>query len=92
MIIYLKKNRDIVQYRVNKMPGCRLNPIESTYLAWIDVRDTGLEDSVLFFEQAGVGLSDDSFFGQKGFVRLNFGCPGSVLEKGLKRMETALKK
>lgn len=92
LIIYLRKNRDIVQNRVNKMPGCKLNPVESTYLAWIDVRDTGLEDPVLFFEQAGVGLSDGSFFGQKGFIRLNFGCPGSVLEEGLKRMETALKK
>jgi len=92
LITYLKKNRDMVQDRVNKMPGCKLNPIESTYLSWIDVRETGLEDPVLFFEQAGTGLSDGSFFGQKGFVRLNFGCPESVLEKGLKRMETALKK
>ncbi|MCK4767999.1 MAG: PatB family C-S lyase, partial [Desulfobacula sp.] len=92
LIIYLRKNRDIVQNRVNKMPGCKLNPIESTYLAWIDVRDTGLKDPVLFFEQAGVGLSDGNFFGQKGFVRLNFGCPEPVLKKGLERMETALRK
>jgi cystathionine beta-lyase len=92
LIAYLRKNRDIVQARVNKMKGCKLNPIESTYLAWIDVRQTGLEDPVRFFEQAGVGLSDGRFFGQKGFVRLNFGCPESVLEKGLNRMETALNK
>jgi len=92
LIIYLRKNRDIVQDRVSKLPGCKLNPIESTYLAWIDVKDTGLEDPVLFFEQAGVGLSDGNFFGQKGFVRLNFGCPRSVLEKGLERMGAALKK
>jgi len=74
------------------MPGCRLHPVESTFLAWIDVRKTGLDDPAGFFEQAGVGLSDGSFFGQKGFVRLNFGCPRSVLEKGLERMATALKK
>ncbi|CCK78414.1 MalY/PatB family protein [Desulfobacula toluolica] len=92
LIAYLRKNRDIVQTRINKMKGCKLNPIESTYLAWIDVRQTGLEDPVRFFEQAGVGLSDGRFFGQKGFVRLNFGCPKSVLEKGLNRMETALNK
>ena len=92
LISYLRKNRDIVQDRVNKMPGCKLNPIESTYLAWIDVRGTGLEDPVLFFEQAGVGLSDGNYFGQKGFVRLNFGCPKSVLEEGLRKMETALEK
>lgn len=90
LISYLRKNRDIVLNSVNKMPGCRINPIESTYLAWIDMRETGLKDPVHFFEQAGVGLSDGKFFGQKGFVRLNFGCPRSVLEKGLERMATAL--
>lgn len=92
LIIYLRKNRDIVQEHINKMPGFRLNPIESTYLAWIDVRDTNIDDPVAFFEKAGVGLSDGKFFGQKGFIRLNFGCPRSVLEKGLKRMENALNK
>ncbi len=90
LIVYLRKNRDIVYRRINKMPGCSLNPIESTYLAWIDVRDTRLDDPVAFFEKAGVGLSDGSFFGKKGFIRLNYGCPRSVLEKGLNRMETAL--
>lgn len=92
LIVYLRKNRDIVLERINRMPGCQVNPIDSTYLAWIDVRKTCLEDPVLFFEQAGVGLSDGSFFGRKGFIRLNFGCPRAVLEKGLDRMEKALKK
>ena len=92
LISYLGKNRDIVYSKINKMPGCRLNPIESTYLAWIDVRDTRLDDPVAFFEKAGVGLSDGKFFGQKGFIRLNFGCPRSVLRGGLKRMENALGK
>ncbi len=90
LIIYLRKNRDIVFNRVNKMKGCRLNPVESTYLAWIDVRGTGLDNPVDFFEQAGVGLFDGVFFGQKGFVRLNFGCPRPLLEKGLDRMAAAL--
>ena len=90
LIIYLGKNRNIVQDKVNKMPGCRITPIESTYLAWIDVRNTNLDDPVTFFEQAGVGLSDGEFFGQKGFIRLNFGCPRSVLERGLKKMGNAL--
>lgn len=92
LIDYLRTNRDIVMDRVNKMPGCRLNHIESTFLAWIDVRDTGIKDPAGFFEEAGVGLSDGKYFGQKGFVRLNFGCPLSVLEEGLKRMDSALGK
>lgn len=91
LITYLRENRDTVLARVNAMPGCRVLPIHATYLAWIDIRETGLEDPVAFFEQAGVGLSDGKFFGRKGFVRLNFGCPASTLTKGLDRMETALK-
>ncbi len=91
LIIYLRKNRDIVQTCINKMPGIHVNPIESTYLAWIDVRGTGLSDPVDFFEQAGVGLSDGRSFGQEGFIRLNFGCPRSVLGKGLNRMEAQIR-
>jgi len=90
MISYLRKNRDLVMKRVNGMKGCRLNHIEATYLAWIDISDTGIDDPVKFFEAAGVGLSDGVYFGQKGFVRLNFGCPQAILEKGLGRMEKAL--
>ncbi len=90
LIDYLRINRDMVMERVSKMPGCKLNHIESTFLAWIDVRETGIEDPAAFFEEAGVGFSDGRYFGQKGFVRLNFGCPRFVLDEGLKRMEIAL--
>lgn len=92
LIRYLKTNRDRVVERVRKMDGCRINPIDATYLAWIDVRDLELDDPVGFFEAGGVGLSDGKYFGQKGFVRLNFGCPASLLETGLTRMENALSK
>ncbi len=92
LIAYLRKNSALVLQRVNQMKGLKLYAIESTYLAWIDVRGTGLEDPVHYFEQAGVGLSDGEQFGQKGFIRLNFGCPTTVLEKGLDRMEKALEK
>jgi cystathionine beta-lyase len=92
LIIYLRGNRDLVFDRVNQMRGCTLNPIAATYLAWIDVRQTGLEDPVSFFENTGVGLSDGAYFGCKGFVRLNFGCPRPVLEKGLRRMAEGLDK
>ncbi|WP_022666760.1 MalY/PatB family protein [Desulfospira joergensenii] len=91
LIAYLRGNRDMVMERVGQMPGCRINPVKATYLAWIDVRDTGLDDPVKFFEDNGVGLSDGKFFGKEGFVRLNFGCPRSTLVEGLNRMERALK-
>ena len=90
LIAYLSRNRDRVVERINQMPGLKLNPIESTFLAWIDARETGLEDPVAFFEAAGVGLSDGKYFGNPGFIRLNYGCPFSVLEQGLDRMAAAL--
>lgn len=90
LIACLRSNRDRVLSQVNQMKGCHINPIEATYLAWIDVRETGLDDPVAFFEKAGVGLSDGKFFGQEGFVRLNFGCPRSLLDQGLERMASAL--
>jgi cystathionine beta-lyase len=92
LISYLAANRTTAVKQINELPGCILDPIAATYLAWIDVRETGLTDPVRFFEEHGVGLSDGSFFGSPGFVRLNFGCPAIVLEKGLDRMAQALKR
>jgi cystathionine beta-lyase len=37
-----------------------------------------------------VGLSDGEPFGDKNFVRLNFGCPKSQLKEALKRMQKAM--
>ena len=90
LISYLRGNRDYLEKEINQLPGLELNHIEATYLAWIDVRNGNIENPAKFFENAGVGLSCGSFFGQKGFVRLNFGCPKSRLEQALERMKTAI--
>jgi cystathionine beta-lyase len=91
LILYLRDNRDYLEKQINQLPDLKLNHIEATYLAWIDVKKAGLKDPVQFFENAGVGLSCGSFFGQKGFVRLNFGCQKSRLKQAIKRMKIALK-
>jgi cystathionine beta-lyase len=72
------------------MPGLQCTLPEATYLAWIDCRQTGLEDPAAFFEAGGVGLSDGAPFGAPGFVRLNFGCPPATLDEALARMRRAL--
>ena len=64
---------------------------EATYLAWIDARQSGLEEPARAFEAAGVGLSDGREFGAPGFVRLNCGCPGTTLEGALERMGRLLR-
>ena len=46
----------------------------------------------LFVDQAHLALNDGTMFGEpgKGFMRLNIGCPRSVLEQALKQLETAV--
>ncbi len=90
LIVYLRENRDLVEKAVSNIKGLSMKHVEATYLAWIDCRELGLENPVAFFEEHGVGLSAGEFFGAKGFVRLNFGCPKSVLEDALGRIEQAV--
>lgn len=90
LLDYLRANRARVTAAVNAMPGLSMTPPEATYLAWIDCRGTGLEDPALFFERAGVGLSDGRYFGDPACVRLNFGCPRATLDTALERMAAAL--
>ncbi len=92
LLNYLRTNRDIVEHYINVIPRLSINHIEATYLAWIDTRASGLENPAEFFEIAGVGLSDGSYFDGAGFLRLNFGCPRSTLEQALERMNKAMLK
>lgn len=88
---YLRENRDYLESRIAGIDGLRVVHNEGTYLAWIDARDTGIEDPFSFFkEKAGVRFNNGADYGQKGFVRLNFGCPRSQLKEALDRVEAAL--
>lgn len=90
LLDYLRGNRDVVTRSINNMPGISMTHVEATYLAWINMHATGIQDAVTFFEKAGVGLSDGNEFGGPGFVRLNFGCPLALLQEALQRMRLAL--
>jgi cystathionine beta-lyase len=92
LLDYLRINRDLVQETVSHLPGLSMNHVEATYLAWIDARRLQLENPAKFFEDAGVGLSNGADFDTPGFVRLNFGCPRSLLQQGLDRMKQAIDK
>ncbi len=86
----LRTNRDrVYQFLRDKHPWVAIQPMEATYLAWIDCRNLPVENPSRFFEDHGVGLSDGEPFGAPGCLRLNFGCPTRQLEKGLDRMQKA---
>jgi cysteine-S-conjugate beta-lyase len=94
LMVYLEANRDFLAAFVEKeLPGIRMVKPEGTYLAWLHCRDAGLENPFKFFlSRAKVALSNGTDFGPggAGFVRLNFGCPRSILEEALVRMKDAI--
>ena len=94
---YLETNRDFVMdYVRTRLPGVRVATPEATYLAWLDCRNAGAaaaaDPFTFFLERARVALNDGALFGPggAGFVRLNFGCPRSLLVEALDRMRAAL--
>ena len=91
LIKYLRKNRDIVDKAVNRMPGLSTTHVQGTYLTWIDTRESAVAEPAKFFSRHGVGLGDGSTFGGPGFLRLTFGCPASLLEDALSMMDNALR-
>jgi len=92
LIAYLRRNREFLAEALPQMPGgLSMAPVEGTYLAWIDVRQAGIDEPVGFFEDAGVGLQDGRDFDGPGFVRLNFGCRQALLQQAIERMTVALK-
>jgi cystathionine beta-lyase len=90
LLDYLRGNRSSVEKAVSQMPHLSMAPVEATYLAWLDARDTGLRDPAAFFEDAGVGLQDGNEFAGPGFLRLNFACRRALLLEALDRMAAAL--
>lgn len=89
----LRRHRTVLEARVATWPGVSLSAPESTYLAWLDMRDAGLGETPAqtLLEKAGVALSEGAAFGCPGFVRLNFGTTASQLEAALSRMDALLK-
>ncbi len=88
---YLRKNYEYLLEEINNIKGLKMYPLEATYLAWIDTRETGIENIGTFLENAGVGISEGEFyFDGKGFIRLNFGTQFSRLQQAVERIKKAL--
>ena len=91
----LRNHRRALAERVARWPGVTMSAPESTYLAWLDLRESPAlagEDSPqrALLERAGVALSDGADFGWPGFARLNFGTTATQLEAALARLDGVL--
>jgi cysteine-S-conjugate beta-lyase len=92
LVAYLAANRDALAAAFARdVPEVRMTAVEATFLAWLDVTALGLEDPHAFFVNAGLGLSDGRDFLGPGHVRMNFGCPRSMLEEGIRRFTAAVR-
>ncbi len=98
LLKYLEGNLNyLMDYFKERIPSIRPIRPEATYLVWLDCRELGLEGRDLmdfFVNEAKVGLNPGTRFGRSGsnFVRLNIGCPRSLLKEGLSRIEAAVNK
>jgi cystathionine beta-lyase len=95
---YLEDNyRFLESFIEERLPRIKIMKPEATFLAWLDLRDYHLSEEEManfLIYEAGVALNQGSRFGTggEGFFRLNFGCPRSVLKKGLIKMEEKLRR
>ncbi|MDR2046848.1 MAG: pyridoxal phosphate-dependent aminotransferase [Clostridiales bacterium] len=96
LLAYLQANRDFLKdYIEENIPKISMTPPESTYLAWLDFNRLGLspaEQKDLVVNKAGLWLDRGEIFGDngRGFERLNFACPRSVLEQAAERLKNAV--
>jgi len=97
LLEYLEGNlKFLMDYVEKRIPKVKVIKPEGTYLAWLDFRELGMDKYTLsefLRKNAKVGLDDGYIFGKsgEGFARLNFACPRSILEEGLRRIEKAVK-
>lgn len=88
-IEYLEGNISFIHaYLAEHLPKAKFIKPQATYLGWIDLRayeedGSALEETI--FMQGKVAMDGGTWFGEggSGFMRLNFACPRSLLEKGL---------
>ena len=98
LIGYLESSVNVIRtFLTEKLPAIKLIEPEGTYLLWLDFREVGMSqpDLVSFLiHKARLGLNDGTAFGTDGtgFMRINIGCPKSMLLEGLHRLEAALNK
>lgn len=85
---YLRANRDYLVEQINQIDGLKVIAPQATFLAWIDASGLGVENPQTYFEEKGVGPSPGIDFGDKQFVRINFGCPRSQLEHAIKCLKS----
>ncbi|MDE5922083.1 MAG: aminotransferase class I/II-fold pyridoxal phosphate-dependent enzyme, partial [Muribaculum sp.] len=96
LVDYLHGNYTTIRdFIAEEMPSLKIMPLEATYLAWIDIRATGMTSESftdMLLRHTGLMVNPGTMYGSdgEGFVRLNFACPRSMVCDAMHRLKAAL--
>lgn len=94
LVRYLHGNHATFLNGVNAIPGLRMQPMQGTYLAWVDFSGTGMtpeEVNERMTKGAKIAASPGPNFGRGGetFLRFNIAMPRARIEDAVERMQGA---
>lgn len=94
VVRYIDGNRKLLDDTLNAIPGVRSMPLEATYLAWVDFRDTGMDQAELtrrIQTEARIAVNHGETFGHggAGFMRFNVATPRARVEEACARLSKA---
>jgi len=96
MRIYVTGNVSFVtDFLEAEIPQIKVYKPQASFLVWLDCKGLQLKQKELvslFQQKAGLALNDGLMFGKggEGYMRLNVGCPRSVLKHALLSLKKAL--
>ena len=98
MLAYVQENVDILEKGLARITDkIRVIRPQASFLVFLDCRGLGFQTSEeytdFFANKCRLGLNPGTMFGPGGlgYMRMNVGCPHSIVEEALKQIEEALK-
>lgn len=96
LLAYLDENRRLFDEAINAIDGLRSMPMQATYLAWVDFRDTGLTAKQVIDkvqQQASIATNHGAMFGEggEGYLRFNFACRRDMVLEAIARLQEVFK-
>ena len=95
---YIADNYALLKDTFTKeVPSYEVLKLEGTYLAWVDIRKSGLTANALtekLLREGKVQVNSGVIYSKndgEGYIRINLACPRATLQEGLKRIVNVLK-
>ncbi|WP_270767992.1 MalY/PatB family protein [Segatella buccae] len=85
------------EFIAKELPRLEVTRLEGTYLAWVDIKATGLTSDEAYgklMKEGRVYVNSGTMYGRRageGYLRINLACPRATLLEGLKRMGGVLR-